>query len=325
MTMTVQVTMLGARGVGKTSLLTAMYQQFDNTIGTTNLQLIPDLESAAILSERLAELKSLLDFFESTTGQGIASSQKERAFQFGVGRQGKAPSLELRFVDYPGEYHSAAAPSPDRERALRLVRESRVVLLAIDTPALMEEEGRWNEMINRTQQITGLFRQAYQDLREPRLVIFAPVKCEKYVNNPQCAVMLRERLKQEYQSLLRLLGSEALTDKVVAVITPIQTVGSVKFISIEVEDNQPHFYYRRIHPEASYNPQDCDQPLRYLLRFLLGAHYKAQLGKWGIFSFLRIWFGWDTYLIVAADKLAQGCKDAGAFEVIQGRSRLDIG
>lgn len=325
MTMTVQITMLGARGVGKTSLLTAMYQQFDHTVGVTNLQLIPDLESAAILSERLAELKSLLDYFESTTGQGIASSQKERSFLFGVGRQGKSPSLELRFVDYPGEYHSAAAHSHDRERALRLVRDSRVVLLAIDAPALMEEDGRWNEMINRTQQITGLFRQAYQDLREPRLVIFAPVKCEKYVNNGSCAVKLRERLKQEYQSLLRLFASEALSERVVAVITPIQTVGSVKFVSIEVEDTQPHFYYRRIHPEAMYNPQDCDQPLRYLLRFLLGMHYKAQLGKWGIFSFLRIWFGWDTYLTVAADKLAQGCKEAGAFEILQGRHRLDIG
>jgi len=40
-----QVTMLGPSGVGKTTLLTAMYDQFEKTVGATNLQLTPDDES----------------------------------------------------------------------------------------------------------------------------------------------------------------------------------------------------------------------------------------------------------------------------------------
>ncbi|MFM6402355.1 MAG: hypothetical protein ACKPFF_37225, partial [Planktothrix sp.] len=61
MSQEIKITMLGARAVGKTSLLTAMYDQFENTIGQTNLQLIPDLKSNAILQEKLGALKSLVD------------------------------------------------------------------------------------------------------------------------------------------------------------------------------------------------------------------------------------------------------------------------
>ena len=48
-----KITMLGSTGVGKTSLLTAMYEQFANNIGTTDLLLTPDEESSGILQERL--------------------------------------------------------------------------------------------------------------------------------------------------------------------------------------------------------------------------------------------------------------------------------
>ena len=60
--------MLGPSGVGKTSLLTAMYEQFETTVGSAQLQLTPDEESSAILQDRLAELKSLTHTFEVTGG-----------------------------------------------------------------------------------------------------------------------------------------------------------------------------------------------------------------------------------------------------------------
>ena len=40
-----QITMLGPTGVGKTTLLTAMYEQFERNIGSTDLQLTPDDDS----------------------------------------------------------------------------------------------------------------------------------------------------------------------------------------------------------------------------------------------------------------------------------------
>ncbi|MGB5714320.1 MAG: hypothetical protein WBM44_25840, partial [Waterburya sp.] len=87
-----KITMLGASGVGKTTLLTAMYEQFESNIGNTNLQLTPDDESAAILQDRLIELKSLVDVFEARDRMGLkrteamAGPESLRSFTFGLGK-----------------------------------------------------------------------------------------------------------------------------------------------------------------------------------------------------------------------------------------------
>ncbi|NJN65711.1 MAG: hypothetical protein HC884_02865 [Chloroflexaceae bacterium] len=323
MTATVQITMLGGSGVGKTSLLTSMYEQFNATVGVTNLQLTPDLESSAILSDRLAELKSLLEDFEATAGQGILKTAQKRLFQFDIGQSGRRPSLSLQFVDYLGEWIDADATPEEKLQVLNLLRESRVVLVAIDAAALMEENRRWNEKINRTQQVTDLFKRAYQGVYEPRMVLLAPVKCEKYLSHEQAAAELQETIKKEYRSLLNFLASGVLKEKVAVVITPVQTVGSVIFSRIEVRNREPHFFFRKVRYDSVYSPKDSDQPLRYLLRFLLSMHYR-RFGRWLLFDFLREWFGVGHYLREAIEEFARGCKESQGFEVVQGRELLSL-
>lgn len=320
-----KVTMLGSTGVGKTSLLTAMYEQFANNIGKTDLQLTPDDESSAILQERLIELKSLLDDFEARGGvQATAGEPTDmRSFIFGLGRRGKPPSLQLNFRDYPGGYHLAKA-TPDKKEFIKdLLKECVAVLIAIDAPALMELRGRWNELINRPQQITDIFRTAYQDLDSPRLVIFAPVRCEKYMQTERSSLELIQRIKEEYRGLFDLFSSGALLPNVVAVITPVQTVGSVVFSRIDTKDGLPHFRFRKIGHDARYNPKDSEQPLRYLLRFLLKLHLTNNR-NWGFFNFIRDVFGVDDHLVNAIRDLSIGCKSNGGFIVLQGDSWLNL-
>ena len=141
-----QITMLGPTGVGKTTLLTAMYEQFERNIGSTDLQLTPDDDSSAILQDRLVELKSLLDVFEARGRTGIqgtealAGPEFLRSFLFGLGRKGEPPSLQLRFRDYPGVYHETKASEEEKQFVKKLLRESVAVLIAIDAPALMEDK-----------------------------------------------------------------------------------------------------------------------------------------------------------------------------------------
>ena len=55
---TINILMVGASGVGKTSTLTAMYDQFNKIIDKNlELQLIPDDETSNKLNTKLAELK----------------------------------------------------------------------------------------------------------------------------------------------------------------------------------------------------------------------------------------------------------------------------
>ena len=60
-----QITVLGPTGTGKTTLLTAMYAQFDKNVGSANLELTPDDDTSARLQDRLIELKDALSLFES--------------------------------------------------------------------------------------------------------------------------------------------------------------------------------------------------------------------------------------------------------------------
>lgn len=324
-----QITMLGPTGVGKTTLLTAIYEQFETNIGLTDLQLTPDDDSAAILQDRLIELKSLLDVFEAKGRHGIqgteaiAGPESLRSFTFGLGKKGTAPSLQLRFCDYPGGYHETKATAAEKKFLTELVRDSAVVLIAIDTPALMERNGKYHEKINRPSQIKDLFKKAYQDLESPRMVIFAPVKCEKYLKNDKSTKELLAKVRQGYDLLLQMFNSEQISPWVVNVVTPIQTVGSVHFSRLEADEyNNPRFYFRKIRHDAEYSPKDSEQPLRYLLRFLLKLHLDNR--SWGFFNFLRVWLAIDQPLQKAVEEFARGCKTSGGFMVLKGDKWLDI-
>lgn len=315
-----KITMLGPSGVGKTSLLTAMYEQFESNIGKTNLQLTPDLESAALLQERLAELKTLPDNFE--TKGWISSTETYRSFIFEIGRKGAKPSLQLHFQDYPGEYHESKSLREDKERVENFLKESTAVIIAIDTPALMEKNGQWHDYTNRQQQITNLFQRVYFDLESPRLVILAPVRCEKYMENPQSTAKLLQRIEVGYGKLLDLLRSPNLLTKVAVVVTPVQTVGTVVFSRIELNNGKPLFIFRKTSHDAQYNPKDSEQPLRYLLRFLLKLHLDSR--QWKFFNFLRNWLGIDNYLKLAIYEFAKGCKTTDGFTILQGENLLNI-
>ncbi|NEO99485.1 MAG: hypothetical protein F6K58_12550 [Symploca sp. SIO2E9] len=315
-----KITMLGPSGVGKTSLLTAMYEQFESNIGRTNLQLTPDLESSALLQERLAQLQNLPDSFE--TKGWMASTENYRSFVFDLGKKGAMPSLRLHFQDYPGEWHESKSSREDKERIDNFVTESAAVLIAIDTPALMEKKGHWHAQINRPQQITNLFQRVYRELESPRLVILAPVRCEKYLQTEASTSKLLKCIEEGYAKLLELFRSQILLPKVVVVVTPVQTVGSVLFSRIEEDEGKPLFIFRKTSHDAQYNPSDSEQPLRYLLRFLLRLHLDQR--QWRFFNFLRKWLDLDKELKAAVEEFAKGCKTTDGFEVLQGETWLNI-
>ncbi len=319
-----QITVLGPSGAGKTTLLTAMYQQFENNVENVNLELTPDYETSAMLQDRLDDLKSAFELFESRGRVGLkrtealAGPSSLRSFKFDIGKKQKKPSLQLVFRDYPGQYHNANAPKEQQNFVETVLRQSAAVLIPIDAPALMEEGGKYHDRLNRPQQIKDIFKKAYRDIDSPKLVIFAPVKCEKYLQTEDAVKELTRQVKQGYAELLDYLQSENLKPWIASVITPVQTVGGLVFSRIEPdEDGTPDFYFRKINYRAEYSPIDSEQPLRYLLSFLLKLHLHQR--NTGFFSFVRDWIGSDDHLKDAVKKFSGGCKNTGGFTVLAGK------
>jgi hypothetical protein len=73
-------------------------------------------------------------------------------------------------------------------------------------------------------------------------------------------------------------------------------------------------------PDALYQPKDSEQPLRYLLRFLLRLHIDKR--RLPIIEGILNFFGRDIALKEAVGEFANGCKNTGGFAVLQGTHLL---
>ncbi|MBD1867165.1 hypothetical protein H6F93_02895 [Leptolyngbya sp. FACHB-671] len=315
----IKITMLGPSSVGKTSLLTAVYEQSKDVASETKLQLTAIGESADLLQNRLKELKTLPATFSSIKAEGgITGSDKVSMFRFNLGKRGKNSSLlTLQFLDYPGKYHEQK-----KEYLTQQMTECVAVLIAIDAAALMEEGGKWHEYVNIPQQITELFENTYINLNSPRLVILAPIKCEKYMQDRESIRKLHKAIQENYRNLLNHLGSEELLTKVAVVITPVQTVGSVFFSRIHLTEDGPQFVFRKLNSAATYNPKGSEQVLRYLLSFLLKCYDERRL--WGFSQFIRTLFNKDTEFKDAIRHFTFACISDSSSEVVQGQLLLTV-
>jgi len=311
----VAICMLGPRAVGKTSLLTSMYEQFKDKSKELNLQLTSDIETREILDEYLKNLKNLFnnsnDIFQC---DAFYIREGKRIYTFKLGKSDKVPSLQLNFIDYMGNYLQS-----EQDFVLDIVIKSQVILIAIDTPALMEKNGIYNDLINKPDLVKNFFAKGQDKINQPRLIIFAPIKCEKYI--PERSKEMVDKIKNSYRRLLDIFSSDALKDKIAAVITPVQTLGNIRFAKYEIKNGIACPYFTKTNND--YSPVDTEQPLFYLLKFLLNLHLDYRSVSWNLFSFLRDFFGEDEHLKDAIEKISGECKkNRDGFEILQGHRWL---
>ncbi|GGA21030.1 hypothetical protein [Okeania sp. KiyG1] len=79
----------------------------------------------------------------------------------------------------------------------------------------------------------------------------------------------------------------------------------------------PTFGFRKISRDAEYNPVDNDQPLRYLLRFLLKMQHEGRTPKF--LQAVVTWIGLNVHIKNALTQFSKGSKKTGGFAVLQGR------
>ncbi|WP_037047637.1 hypothetical protein [Pseudonocardia halophobica] len=315
--------MLGPSGVGKTSMLATMYDQMESVVVREDLQLTPDPDDADELDRKIVQLQRLFatDGLKPDMAAGISGTADWRAFDFALGRRGKKPTLRLEFVDYPGGWIEDSAGSQQREWVRGLIRDSDAILIPIDTPALLERNGLWHRSRNRPDFIHNMLQLALEDLPSPRLIILAPIRCERYIRDGVSRQMLGKRVVEGYDKLLGHLSFGRLGELAAVVITPIQTVGELEYHGSPKDRYLPVF--RKQQADAKYNPIDSEQPLRYVIRFALRLHGDRRDASY--FRMMRQLLGSDRYLLEAANAFATGCKtDEDGFLILQGAEWLTM-
>jgi len=279
--------MVAPRGVGKTSLLAAMHEEFDKTFEsaglttwTTDTRTLDAIEECKHLLRNMDyRLQKLVD----PTPPKLDPWEDE-GFVFEVGSGGRK-FMRVRFTDPSGEYFKSTATAEQKEYIKYQLNQCDAVIIPIDATALMETKlgktktaavGPWHETKNDPGRITKLLKDAYVNLTRPRLVILAPLKCESYMKTDSAAAELLDHVKIGYRELLDFFKEDEQYHKLAVVVTPIQTIGHIAFSHAETIDGYTQFYYNKVPLDAPYAPKDGDQPLRYILRFLLNVFNESR-------------------------------------------------
>lgn len=320
----IKVLMVGGRRCGKSTLLAAMYNNISNTFMGTSLLLDANENIKIKLNNIVSNLT--VDYFTNKDPNSIftadtSPSKAETPYKFSL-QMGSAPTnIAVEFIDIPGEFlDDKYENAQNRDRVKQLIKESHVIMIAIDTPCLMEKYnsnlgyGKYHEQMNKTSVVDLVTREITTDGKiQDRMVLFVPIKCEKYYYRGRMSkddgylpypgtTTVEECVMNGYKGLITsLTSSESYKKHCTTAITPILSLGGIELFSFEEENQESpgmmeRFNYTNAHnnyPQkikeeiknnyGEYSPRFCDQPLIYVIAFILKVSAK---GGWnsGLFS-----------------------------------------
>ena len=356
----IQVMMLGARRVGKTSVLASMINQFNNVTAGTNLILTKE-NSARAVDDALYSMKSLFlnnpSYFDNFTMDTMPTPGFEYFdLRLSIARpvsksnedKKKGRSRIIRFKDCAGEWISNYT---NKEEISIEVEKSDVIIIAIDSVLLMEENRKYNRQ-NAVENVTNFIKENLkpQDgANNHKMVLFVPLKCEKYYwqdKNKESIYYgkrmneLNQAVKEEYHELFSFFQTSNYKQYFDVVILPILTIGGIKFFKFTVDEDakeagSENIIYHYTGKDATFNPKYCEQPLIYTLLFeykkILNEYqnkaYNKNTNKRKITATIWEWIQdkceWvKDYDYISEMKKLEGCikENVDGIEIVQGSS-----
>ena len=250
---TISIMMLGGRRCGKTTILANLCENIksvlhhdaeekDQTLFTLN----KEPESMVRMRQALDVLDGYFDGHLKRYDEFVIDdnpSMQESHIKLTLQPTNHGDALKLDFIDIPGEW---CIDKPDT--VVDYIRKSQVIILAIDSPSMMEEKGAMFEFCNKSTVISKMIVQALdadfiKDERSQKLILFVPLKCEKYVvdNSGDISksgmLSLVQTTCKLYSSLLDTLQSDSYRQKITLVVTPIVTIREVRWAGYALMKN----------------------------------------------------------------------------------------
>ncbi len=302
-----RVLMFGPRRCGKSSALSAMIDRFEavSKAADGDITLAADSSTKKLLANKQISLK---DIFTEHKEMGErweideAPDYSPHEYTFMLNVRGSGESYKIIFTDIPGEWLMERDKKKNVDNYLKL---SQIILIAVDTPHLMEDNGAYSKSFNLMDQVTNFLLSIKNDLTQARMILFVPLKCEKYYHEKRMDEV-NKAVKKQYETLLTSLQSSKVKKAAYTVaIIPILTLGGVVFddfgrnengfvdritsaISKSLFKRPKHAYYKLYAKAPFYSPEFCEQPVLYLLNYIFRivqisdqAKGKRHLGAFG--------------------------------------------
>lgn len=290
-----------------------MYNSFSNVVAGTNLAI--SKKGGKAVDDSLDHIKSLFrsahmmnDAVPGVSDFGQTQGFDKIDFMLSITGKKDKPKV-IRFVDCSGEWINNRTKEDEVGEE---IEKSDVVIIAIDTVLLMEENGKYNHL-NAVQSVTEfIINNMNPDalVNDKKMVLFIPMKCEKYYhqNKDSGSIfyqkrmnVLVDRIKEEYAQLLNFLTSPNNKKHFTVGILPVITLGGIEFDEFTVEDDKEilteHIQYRYCEPDK-FAPEFCDRPLIYSMLFVqkkifdnyYAKAYNTNKGKKKVGATIIEWF-----------------------------------
>lgn len=232
-----KVLMMGGQRTGKTSMLAGLIDTFTNGSVREILEIKDVTESKPAQQKLKKSIEYLKWNLQTSYGKTFliddCKSGEFEDFTLELCIPHTENKMQILFSDVSGEYFDLGR-SHDAE-VRKKVGEYDVFLIAIDTPNLMEAANPnnklCNEAINNSYNhvndiYTFLTELNDKDGADAKLVLFAPLKCEKWVREGKLPEVI-ERVKAVYEPSIHALSKYK---NVEIDIMPIETVGNIIFV-----------------------------------------------------------------------------------------------
>lgn len=306
----IDILMYGMRRTGKSSVLASMIGQFQEAAKGTPLQLKPTASTATIMRQKLITLEktfyeadylnhpSFLFRGDAEDDPGFTPTYEVIPYHFDLTyreAEKTEPIAKLTFWDVPGEiYHSQDQQAMD-EVADKMKRCS-ILIVAVDAVHLMEEGGKYSQSFHSPRILSNCISLYWSEEKNmaPKLVLFVPLKCEKYYHSLHGQSPDKEKgptlddvgtqIKKTFALPIDTL--KKIPGPVTIAITPILTMGSVEFDHFGCGEDgkvllqpvlgmkgakKPARVYYRFTGDRNFSPRFCEQPVLYVLSFIINS------------------------------------------------------
>lgn len=283
----IQIMMLGARRVGKTSVLASMTREFNIISKDTNLVLTKPHDAKQV-NDALYNMENYFKREHKPLSQLTLDDNATKGFvsyDLKLDVSGRNRSIRprcVRFLDCAGEWIND--PTRKEEDMKAEIEKSSVIIIAIDSVLLMEKKGIYNRQ-NCPEEVTDFIKNNMRPgelANGQKMVLFVPLKCEKYYyqnidrNSKYYGNRmneLRNNVKQCYSDLLAYLCNEENRKYFTVAIMPILTLGGIEFDHFEDDGvtesitSDSTIYSYCDSDNDKYSPKFCEQPLLYALLY----------------------------------------------------------
>lgn len=265
MSMKMKMMLLGPSGVGKTSFLATMWDEFFKS--ETAFDVKADANTSRVIQNCLSDLKSVEQQKGFAPIEALLEGTKQPTvkYLFEV-RHGNEKELDIIFIDHRGGLVNAGESEEGRHEFVAELKDAHVIMNVIDGAVMVAGDDALSQKYNNHFAVQNLLTDALSDDRK-HLVLFVITKCEKWLTNEHDRSKLLGRFEEHHKGVLNLIQRK---DNTAALLMPVKTLGCVEFSRIETKNGNPYFIFTK-NFDKPFRPEGVMQPLRYALAFALNV------------------------------------------------------